>query len=70
MTDNTPNITILGGGHAAFAHAADLSLKGFAVTLCELPELADTIAAVQQKGGIEAAPDPSTGLPEKGTLIP
>jgi opine dehydrogenase len=58
-----PKITILGGGHAAFAHAADLSLKGFEVRLFELPEMAATLAPVRARGGIEAKPAPSTGLP-------
>ena len=57
------SIAVLGGGHAAFAHAADLSLKGFAVRLCELPALADVLAPVQARGGIESVPDETTGLP-------
>ncbi|MBN2034347.1 MAG: NAD/NADP octopine/nopaline dehydrogenase family protein [Deltaproteobacteria bacterium] len=31
-------IAVLGGGHGAHAMAADLSLKGYEVNLCELPE--------------------------------
>ncbi len=56
-------VAVLGGGHAGFAHAADLSLKGFEVRLLELPEMAHTIDAIRKRGGIEAQPDPSTGLP-------
>lgn len=56
-------IAVLGGGHAGFAHAADLSLKGFEVRLFEVPDMAQTIAAAQKQGGIVSQPDPSTGLP-------
>lgn len=55
-------VAILGGGHAAFAHAADLSIRGFEVRLYEVPELADTIAAVKERGGIDCEPDATTGL--------
>ena len=61
MTNNI-KIAVLGGGHAGFAHAADLTLKGFEVRLCEVPELAETIAEIRIRGGIESVPDPSTGL--------
>ena len=61
--DTNIKIAILGGGHAGFAHAADLSLKGFEVRLFEVPEMAETIAEVKQRGGIDSEPDPSTGLP-------
>ena len=55
-------IAILGAGHAGFAHAADLTMKGFAVRLYEVPEMAETIAEIKARGGIELLPDPSTGL--------
>jgi len=61
--DEHVKVAILGAGHAGFAHAADLTLKGFEVRLCEVPEMAETIAAAQERGGIESIPDPSTGLP-------
>jgi glycerol-3-phosphate dehydrogenase len=57
MTNNI-KIAVLGGGHAGFAHAADLTLKGFEVRLCEVPELAETIAEIKIRGGIESVPDP------------
>jgi opine dehydrogenase len=60
--NDSPKIAILGGGHAGFAHAADLTIKGFQVRLFEVPEMAETIAPVQERGGIECLPDPSTGL--------
>jgi opine dehydrogenase len=39
------NITVLGGGHGAHAMAADLSLKGYEVNLCEAPEFEDGFRA-------------------------
>jgi opine dehydrogenase len=56
-------VAVLGGGHAGFAHAADLSLKGFEVRMFEVPDMEQTIAGIRERGGIEAIPDPSTGLP-------
>jgi opine dehydrogenase len=60
--DSKPKIAILGAGHAGFAHAADLSMKGFEVRLYEVPEMAETIADINKQGGIDLQPDPSTGL--------
>ena len=60
--DTKLKVAILGAGHAGFAHAADLSMKGFEVRLCEVPEMAGTISEIQKRGGIELLPDPSTGL--------
>jgi opine dehydrogenase len=57
------SIAVLGGGHAAFAHAADLSLKGMSVRLCEVPAMAHVIEPVRAAGGIESEPDATTGLP-------
>jgi opine dehydrogenase len=37
------SLTILGGGNTAFAVAANLSLAGFRVTLCELPAFRQTV---------------------------
>jgi len=45
--ENGTKIAILGAGHAGFAHAADLSMKGFEVRLYEVPEMAATIADIQ-----------------------
>jgi len=61
MSDSV-KVAVLGGGHAGFAHAADLSLRGFEVRLFEAPDLAGNIAAVQERGGIESQPDETTGL--------
>ncbi|MEZ4662373.1 MAG: NAD/NADP octopine/nopaline dehydrogenase family protein [Caldilineaceae bacterium] len=44
------SLTILGGGNTAFAVAANLALRGFEITLCELPAFAgmlEPIAASQ-----------------------
>ncbi len=39
-------LTILGGGNTAFAVAANLTLRGFAVTLCEHPDFAATLEPI------------------------
>lgn len=46
-------ITIIGAGNGGFAAAADLALRDFEVTLAELPQYADNLRAVLEKGGIE-----------------
>jgi opine dehydrogenase len=48
-----PTIAVLGGGNGAFCHAADLTLKGFSVNLCEVPEMAENLSGVKERGGIE-----------------
>ena len=40
-------MTILGGGNTAFAAAARLTLRGFDVTLCELPEFEASLAPIR-----------------------
>ena len=40
------SVTILGGGNTAFAVAANLTLAGFQVTLCELPAFRHTVEPV------------------------
>ncbi len=62
MSLSDVKVAILGAGHAGFAHAADLSMKGFEVRLYEVPEMAETISEIQNLDGIELLPDPSTGL--------
>jgi len=57
-----PTVAVMGGGHAAFAHAADLGTRGFDVRLFEVPALAETIAGAKEAGGILSQPDPTTGL--------
>jgi opine dehydrogenase len=45
-------LTILGGGNTAFACAAHLTLRGFDVTLCEIPSCAETLAPVHEARSI------------------
>lgn len=42
------SLTILGGGNTAFAVAANLTLRGFQTTLCEIPSFSSTIEAVSK----------------------
>ncbi len=46
--DDRPTLTVCGAGGAGLAIAADAALKGLAVTLFELPQLAAKLAAAQQ----------------------
>ena len=41
-------ITILGGGNTAFAVAANLTLNGASVTLCELPEFSQMVDPIRE----------------------
>jgi len=45
---STTSVTILGGGNTAFAAAANLSLAGAHVTLCELPEFSSTVDPIRK----------------------
>lgn len=60
--DNNLKITIIGGGNGAFAAAADLTIKGFNVTLCEAPQFKKNIKQIAEIGGINLEVLPSTGL--------
>ena len=42
------SLTVLGGGNTAFAVAANLTLAGADVTLCELPEFEQMVAPIQE----------------------
>lgn len=55
-------VTILGGGNTAFAAAARLTLRGFRVTLYELPAFQETLDAVKKSGVIRLL-----GVAEQGT---
>jgi opine dehydrogenase len=46
------NITVIGTGNGAHGAAADLTLRGYAVTLYELPEFEANLEAIARKGGI------------------
>src|SRR5271157_1205619 len=47
------NITVVGTGNGAHGAAADLTLRGYAVTLFELPKFKDNLEAIANKGGIQ-----------------
>ncbi|HMN29360.1 MAG TPA: NAD/NADP octopine/nopaline dehydrogenase family protein [Caldilineaceae bacterium] len=47
------SLTILGGGNTAFAVAANLALRGYAVTLCEHPDFAWTLDPIRATGQIK-----------------
>lgn len=40
-------VSILGGGNTAFAAAARLTLRGFEITLCELPDFESSVAPIR-----------------------
>ncbi len=44
------SVTVLGGGNTAFAVAANLSLKGFEITLYEIPEFKESLDPVVNDG--------------------
>ncbi len=44
------SVTVLGGGNTAFAVAANLSLKGFAITLYEIPDFKESLEPVVDDG--------------------
>lgn len=56
------SLTILGGGNTAFAVAANLALRGFAVTLCEHPDFAWTLDPLRASGRINLV-----GVAERGS---
>jgi len=45
-------IAVLGGGNGAHAMAADLTLKGFEVNMCEAPEFKDSFSTTLERQGI------------------
>lgn len=55
-------VTILGGGNGGFAAAADLTIRGNQVTLFELPQFADSLTEVIEKGGIDMEAYATNGL--------
>lgn len=46
---NIKKIAVLGGGHGAHAMAADLTLKGFEVNMCEAPEFKDNFSTTIER---------------------
>jgi len=57
-----PSLTILGGGNTAFSVAANLTLSGVSVTLCELPSFEHMIEPIVASRQIELA-----GVAQQGT---
>jgi len=55
-------ITIMGAGNGGYSAAADLSLRGFQVTLFEHPSFAGNIDKIRRSGIIGLSTLPSTGL--------
>jgi opine dehydrogenase len=47
------NVTVFGGGNAAFAIAACMNLKGMKVTLCDFPDFEQAITPVKETGFID-----------------
>lgn len=52
---STESLTILGGGNTAFSTAANLSLAGAEVTLCEVPEFSWTVEPILESRQISLA---------------
>lgn len=53
---------VLGTGNSGQAYAADISLKGYAVNLAEVPEFEDNLRAIEKKGGIEISGEAGNGF--------
>lgn len=62
MVKKVETIAVLGGGNGAFAHAADLAVRGFKVNLCEAPEFAQGIEGARKAGGIHLKITGNPGL--------
>jgi opine dehydrogenase len=60
---NGMTVAVLGGGNGAFATAAQLALQGLRVNMFEMPEFAESIMPVKEKGGIEFVHRDIEGLP-------
>src|SRR5438034_10341540 len=56
------SLTILGGGNTAFAVAANLTLRGFDVTLCEIPSFEATLGPIRESHTIRL-----DGVAERGS---
>ena len=55
-------VTIIGGGNGAFAAASDLTIRGHQGTLYELPQFAENLKEVIERGGIELEAFENNGL--------
>lgn len=58
----TGSLTLIGGGNTAFATAADLTLRGAAVTLCELPAYRHMVEGIARSGKIRLDGVAATGI--------
>ena len=61
MTTANRAVTVLGGGNTAFAVAANLALRGFAVTIYELPAFAHMLTPIQSSRTINLLGVAETG---------
>jgi len=57
-------IAIFGGGNGAFCHAADLTMRGFKVNLCEVPELAKNLEGIKDTKTIHMTTKGNPGMKE------
>lgn len=55
-------VTVIGAGNGGLAAAADLTLRGFSVTLYEHPDFAANLEPIRASGSIGLSTLPSTGL--------
>jgi len=62
MVKKVETIAVLGGGNGAFAHAADLAVRGFKVNLCEAPEFEKAIEGAKARKGIQLKVTGNPGL--------
>jgi len=62
MGHSSLKVAIMGAGPGGFTAAADLSLRGFSVSLFELPRFKDNIAPIEKEKVIGLQALPSTGI--------
>ena len=53
MTSSTRTVVVLGAGNGGCTLAADLTLRGFSVTLVDLPEFDSALQPIRDRGGIQ-----------------
>jgi opine dehydrogenase len=56
-------VTVLGAGHGGLTFAGDLTLRGYDVTLFELPRFNENIKPIQEQGGFEISGHDGLGRP-------
>jgi len=62
MSKKRLKFAVLGTGNSGQTYAADITLKGYAVNLAELPAFEHNLYAIEKKGGIEISGDASNGF--------